>query len=248
VGSAVVGGGASTGDFLGDRVKLADLRQSMCLDAWNALALAELEEEWLWARRCAAKTLRDPAFGHKENVKDSADLGLAAAYGAQFGTSVARLIVEAVDEASGAAVGAASAAEIAAPAAARIFGVAGAILATGIAIHGWANTKALQVNVRKLLDDLTDSLQCSQRWLATVGKLDCILCHSALQLSDKSSCCTNLWHCFHSKCYKRWARPRYNAGQEFGCPSCGGAMAPKRRPLWEELANKVGEPSSAICD
>ncbi|CAE8599580.1 unnamed protein product, partial [Polarella glacialis] len=177
VSSAMVGGGAGAGDALADHVNHGDLRQQLSRDAWNTFAVAELEKEWLWSRRNAARAFRvSGAVGEASEHEDSGNADLAV-YTAQIGTSVAKVIAEAVEEAALVRSIGAAAAEATAPAAARVLGVAGAVVSVGIAIHGWSTTKSLQATVRRKIEELAQASLRSQRWLSAVGQLECAICH-----------------------------------------------------------------------
>lgn len=226
VGSAVTGAGAGTADIMADRHRLSDLRTQICQDAWNAFAVAELEREWCWARRRAAEALSSKvesaasmaALAGKEDFDGATatEMAILAAYGAQFGATVTRVIVEALEEGAQAATVATRAASSTACYAACALGLAAAAVSTGVALHGWTTTKSLKTKVNTLQEDLTSSMLGCVRWLSAMNQLECGICRYAINLSHEAGCCSPRCHFFHARCIQMWR-------EECRARSAGGA-------------------------
>lgn len=247
LGSALFGGGACAGDAAADHVRYGELRALMSREAWNAFAVAELEKEWFRARTSLAQS-RDGAVTFKDGCYDpERELGLAATYGAQFGTALASVILEAsceVSTTSVAAARAATATEAAMPAVARTLGVVGAVVSVGVAIHGWSNTKSIQEFVRSTLLGVTFEIARTQSWLAAMGQLECTICRCGISLSHEAGCCRDSLHCFHTLCLRLWSAETDRGDQEnLACPTCGELVGPRREVLEELLS---GEPPAVV--
>jgi hypothetical protein len=181
----------------------------MSMVAWNSFAVLELEQEWLRARKQVIA--HSGRFIHTEQAMDSSDAGAITSYGANLGASVMKVLVEASTYearaalATQAAVTAEGSSTVAIPMAARTLGVVGAAVSVGIAIHGWTSTKTSQTLVRDTVQELSRAIAGTQRWLASVGMLECAICGCSINLSHDAGCCQDSWHCFHEPCLRLWA-------------------------------------------
>jgi len=205
LGSAVTGGSAGAGDAVVDHSNLRDLRHKLQMHSWNEFAVLDLEQEWLWARRGisqqvgACSSVLCPGDSTQEDIRDLRDL---AAHGAQLGASVAKILADFPDTSgtSSIARAAAGASDVAAPMAAKVLGVTGAVVSVGIAVHGWSSTKSIQATVRQKVKELRTSVLRTQRWLASLGQLECSACRCCINLSSEASSCQGARHYFHAHC------------------------------------------------
>lgn len=226
--SAVVGGGTSTADALVDLSKHCGLRRQLSTDSWNEFAVGELEREWLWSRQSMAHSRRITLLDQQQPGGGS--VSELATYGAQFGAAVAMVLTEVVEDASGAAsvaraASAANAATIAAPAAAKVLGVAGAAVSVGVAIHGWTTTKSIQATVTRKIEELRSSVLRTQRWLAALGQLECVICRCCISLSNEASSCQGSCHYFHTRCLQTRSSQGNASGQDVMCPLCNDPIS-----------------------
>jgi len=236
IGSAGVGVSATVGEAVADHATLNDLRGQMSKDILNTFAVTELQREWLQARDCVGTVLNAPAKGLRDDLGLS-EVALESAQAAQMGVAIANTMMNFADDA---AQGAAAVGETAAvgarvaPVAMKVFGVAGAVFSTGIAVHGWSTTKSLQGTVRAKLKELTSAMLCTQRWLSAMSQLECPICLLGIELSDEAQCCLESWHYSHKRCLQMWVTECQMTGREASCPQCCGALA-QRAGVLEEL-------------
>merc|ERR1719329_932409 len=136
-------------------------------------------------------------------------------------------------EAAGAAAAARGAAlgARAAPLAVRALGVVGAVVSTGVAVHGWTTSKMLQDLVRGKRAELATSMLDTQRWLAAMSELECSICLGNIGLTEQVSCCRDSWHYTHRRCLQNWASECRAAGRESTCPLCCGPLDNRTGPL-----------------
>jgi len=221
IGSAAVGGAATAGDAVADRLQLRELREQMSAEAWNTLAVAELEREWLQARDAASEALQAAEGGSLAKQLEEAGV---------VGAAVAKVVIDAVDGSSSGGSAAAAGLSQVAKAAPRVLGVASAVLSTGIAIHGWSTTKSFQVSVQEKAEALESALLHTQRWLSGVGELECGICLCPVGLGDAARRC-GTWHYCHARCYRQWEETCRASGRTPVCPLCNGAMNPEERTL-----------------
>mmetsp|Transcript_81282 Transcript_81282/g.161322 ORF Transcript_81282/g.161322 Transcript_81282/m.161322 type:complete len:592 (-) Transcript_81282:184-1959(-) len=235
LGSAVTGGGASAGDAVVDHSNLRDLRHKLQLHSWNEFAVLDLEQEWIWARRgisqqvvgCSSSLCpEDSPQEETEGRRDSRDL---ASHGAQFGASVAKVLADMPDTSSSSSIAraAAGASDVATPVAAKVLGVTGAAVSVGVAVHGWASTKSIQATVRLKIKELHTSVLRTQRWLASLGQLECSACRCCINLSSEASSCQGARHYFHAHCLRK---PRASQAADEG-----------------NIEGRVEEGTSTIC-
>jgi len=228
VTSAAAGIGATAGDIIADTTKLSELRQQMSLNAWNTVAVSELYEVWMWERRRECESGRPVATkGMEQFCLD--DIGLMSAQGVRVTATVANTIAQLADD--GLNLGARGVATVgvrgAAVTAGKVLGAAGACVSTGIAIHGWANKKALQKTVSKQRDQLTASVLFTQRWLAMMSELQCPICLEDIDRLHEVRACANSWHYAHAVCLRQWEDSQEARGKQPLCPQCNGPLGPR---------------------
>eukprot|EP00931_Biecheleriopsis_adriatica_P040092 TRINITY_DN22935_c0_g1_i1.p1 TRINITY_DN22935_c0_g1~~TRINITY_DN22935_c0_g1_i1.p1 ORF type:complete len:708 (-),score=127.49 TRINITY_DN22935_c0_g1_i1:233-2356(-) len=78
--------------------------------------------------------------------------------------------------------------------------IVGAVMSTGIAIHGWTSQKFSQKEVRAKLADLKRRLICHQFLLARLGALRCPLCDLCISENEPAARCAAQLHVFHKSC------------------------------------------------
>jgi hypothetical protein len=144
----------------------------------------------------------------------------------QLGASATNMFAEMADGGAVAARGAAAAGT----ATARVFGVFGAVAATGVAVHGWCTTKFSQKAVRVKVVELTTSLLYMQRWLAGLEHLECSICLETLPLMGSARRCGN-YHYFHAECLQDWCQTCDQQGWLVSCPECRGDVSADSQPL-----------------
>lgn len=165
------------------------------------------------------------------------EIAVYGTQGVQVGLAIANTVVTVADEVGRAmaitAEGASFTSKVA-PMATKVFGVAGAVLSTGMAVHGWATTKSLQVFARRRLAEISSSTLDTQRWLAAMSQLECPICLGNIELSEEVTCCRDSWHYAHLHCIRQWAHECQSHGRDANCPLCCGALS-SRDGVLEEL-------------
>mmetsp|Transcript_9195 Transcript_9195/g.20488 ORF Transcript_9195/g.20488 Transcript_9195/m.20488 type:complete len:604 (-) Transcript_9195:58-1869(-) len=235
IGSAVSGGAASAGDAAADSFLLAELRKIIIVSDMSSLAVAELQREWLQARDRASEALRSGCQTCEGfNLKE---LGLYTTQGMQVGVAIAHTAVNIADQV---VLGGAAAAETASigvramPVAAKALGVVGAVISTGVAVHGWVSTKSLQETCRGRMTDMKSAMLGTQRWLAAMSELECSICLGGIDLKEEARCCLQSWHYAHAKCLADWERECQANHRPATCPTCCGRLC-SRAGVLEEL-------------
>lgn len=232
IGSAAVGGSAQAGDTITDRLQIKDIKQQISRLIWNTLVVAELENEWLQALHADGVAIS--ASAPISETAQVEDVGVDVTRGAQIGATVAGAGLARVVQGTEAAAGITTASTIM-RGTTTVLGVTGALMSTGIAVHGWSTTKSLQVSVRSKIEVLESSILYTQRWLAGVGGLECPVCLESLELHSQVMRC-HTWHYVHSHCFDQWAR-----GHHQSCPVCRGPVNANERSqaLQDLLAGDV---------
>merc|ERR1712039_994502 len=87
-----------------------------------------------------------------------------------------------------------------AAAAGQAFGIAGALISTGIAFRGWSSRKGGQTAVRKKISELLMRVLRIQHLLAMIDRLECPICASHITLDSQVRHCVGHAHCFHASC------------------------------------------------
>eukprot|EP00928_Gymnodinium_smaydae_P071231 TRINITY_DN54874_c0_g1_i1.p1 TRINITY_DN54874_c0_g1~~TRINITY_DN54874_c0_g1_i1.p1 ORF type:complete len:697 (-),score=98.55 TRINITY_DN54874_c0_g1_i1:164-2254(-) len=252
VASAATSGAATAGDYLADQAMLSKARCCLNEDDLNVFALADLQEAWLRARdRANLGEGRGGAGSKPEQGRALDELSHYSAAGARVGLAVASTVFGAADTAVTAAASARAAQTAAlgartASVASKALGVAGAVVSTGLAIHGWATTKSLQALVQSKLKSISQSMLGTHRWLAAMSEYECTICLSRIELGDDVQFCKDSWHCFHSHCLHRWGEECRRHIRAPTCPLCLGSLSSKRGQLEdlvvEEMRTLITEP------
>jgi hypothetical protein len=228
VAAATSGGMTTAADISEDSCKLKAFRNQLSLDNLNTVAVAELESEWLLAREKAVELAEKSPSSGIHGRSDTQVSGSLMQVGSTITTIVAQIADESVLATRGAAV---TGAMRVGAVGARVFGVLGAVAATGVAVHGWSTTKFSQKAVRAKLDEMTTSLLCMQRWLAGLDNLECPVCLETLQLDAETRRCANNFHFFHAKCLEDWCQTCTRHQWAVSCPECRGDVAPDTHTL-----------------
>lgn len=239
IGSAAVGGAAATGDTIGDRVALGELRGQIMKETWNSLAVAELEREWLQACDAATEALR--AARGKDSTQQLTEAGLLGASvvsGLAGAGMAAKIVVDALEASSSSGTAAVVGAARLAPVMARVFGVASAALSTGVAVHGWSTTRSFQATLRERAETVESAILLTQRWLAGIGELECSICLCCIEGSDSVVRC-HTWHYIHARCYQQWVQECRSHQREAVCPLCTGKVSEELQPLQDFLTDDI---------
>mmetsp|Transcript_124086 Transcript_124086/g.247171 ORF Transcript_124086/g.247171 Transcript_124086/m.247171 type:complete len:411 (+) Transcript_124086:71-1303(+) len=239
IGSAAVGGAAATGDTIGDRVALGELRGQIMRETWNSLAVAELEREWLQACDAATEAVR-AAVGKDSNLPltEAGLLGASVVSGLAGAGMAAKVAVDALEASSGSGTAAVAGAARLAPVMARVFGVASAVLSTGIAVHGWSTTRSFQATLRERAEAVESAILLTQRWLAGVGELECSICLCNIEGSESVVRC-HTWHYIHARCHQQWVHECRSHQREAVCPLCTGRVSEEMQPLQDFLMDDI---------
>lgn len=227
IGSAVAGIGTTTADIVVERSSMADLREHFSKDTLTSFIVAELFREWTQAKdqagqaSQAAHSVSTTEFSEEAGISGARALHANAAV---VNAAVAKVGVEAVEGSMASARAGAAAAESAqvvastAAAASKVIGIAGAVLSTGIAIHGWSTTKLGQSMIRAKIEELSNRVLCIQVLLAYGGRLECSICLDSVSPMDRMRRCARNFHIFHLRCLQTWERADANQP----CPNCMG--------------------------
>jgi len=201
--------------------------------------VAELEREWLQACDAATEALR--ASAGKDSTLQLAEAGLLGASvvsGLAGAGMAAKVALDAVEASSSSGTAAVAGAARFAPVMARTFGVASAVLSTGIAVHGWSTTRSFQATLRERAETLESAILLTQRWLAGIGELECSICLCCIEGSDPVVRC-HTWHYIHARCYQQWVHECRSHAREAVCPLCTGSVSEELQPLQEFLTDDI---------
>lgn len=226
VGSAVAAGLTFAGDAAATHAHNSAFRRQLSRDAWNALAVAELLQQWVEAQRALGASGKS-ALTASPTVAGGACCGVSkcdrdqAIDGGLYAGS-------AVNGAVGAGTQIASRAGAAVAAATQVVGVAGALIQTGFAIRGWTSTNSGQQMVRDKAHELACRILQIQHLLAAVDRLECPVCCDDVTLADDVRHCQDKLHCFHARCVRRLGQ--LGTSQ---CPSCGCELFPETEVMVE---------------
>jgi len=226
IASAATSGTATVAEIADENSAISQLRQTISLDAWNTLAVAELECEWLQAQDHLGECLCTSSPEQKavtEGMVAAVKLSLSAGGGSAHSTSGVAFISNAAKVVP----------------AAKVLGVAGAVVTTGIAIHGWSTTKELHQALRQRLAQATASMTTSEKFLAAMSSLECSICLCSVELSDQAGSCAEKWHYSHASCLHAWRSECDRNHREACCPLCNGALSDKTGLLGDLLAETV---------
>mmetsp|Transcript_62495 Transcript_62495/g.116157 ORF Transcript_62495/g.116157 Transcript_62495/m.116157 type:complete len:608 (-) Transcript_62495:41-1864(-) len=240
IGSAVSGGAASAGDAAADSIVVAELRKCLVVADMSSFAVAELQQDWLQARDRAEGALR--AAEQNGDWFKLKELGLYTSQGMQVGVAIAHTAVNIADQVVLGGTAAAETASIgvrAMPVAAKALGVVGAVISTGVAVHGWVSTKSLQETCRSRMDEAEQSMISTQRWLAAMSELECPICLGGVELQEEARCCSQSWHYAHAKCLADWERECEAARRCPTCPLCCGPLSSKSGVLEELIVQEL---------
>lgn len=238
IGSAVSGGAAAVGDALADSVRVEEARRLCCQADMSNFALAELLQEWQLSRDHAVQALK-AAGNAKHGPEVLKKYGLkSVSMSMAIGSTVASIEASVLAAETSATMAASTASRIA-PVAARTLGVVGAVVSTGVAVHGWTTKKGLQNLVRQKCDALKSSVLDSQRWLAGMDELECSVCLEGISLEDDVACCGQSWHYFHRHCMRAWTEECGSRGRQVLCPLCQGHVTGDCGKLEDMINNEV---------
>jgi len=223
--AAASGGMISAVDVSEDGYMLNTFRSQLSLDHLNAVAVAELENEWLLA--CEKLEMTTSWASSNSGVGNGKDeLGVRSARVVQLGANLSNGAAQLAD---GATVTRGFVA--ASGPTARFLGVFGAVAATGVAVHGWCTTKFSQKAVRAKLAELTSSQLYMQRWLAGLERLECPICLESLSLGGEARRCSNNFHYFHATCLEDWCQTCGKEDWQVTCPECRGGVSSETQTL-----------------
>jgi len=243
IGSAIAGGVGCAGDFAADYAHFKGLRKQLAKDAWNAFVVAELTTEWMQAQQAlgasnsAAGMLVDGKAGPRSAAAEVEELVgapvdaamTAGAVGQGTAATATRVVERVANVGTGATV------------AGQVFGIAGALVSTGIAIRGWSSTKSGQRVVRDQIGSIGLRMLQIQHLLAAVDRLECPICSDDITHMDDIRRCKHAHHCFHASCCPELpldagadpsqARPKQR------CPCCSSSMRPGVEALVDSVKN-----------
>jgi len=211
VAAAATAGASYAGDSIGERSIFAALTRQVSVDKWNALAHAELTHEWmrLHVQHGEALSSRTDLPG-TFNATVSAAFGARAVSGAaEVGTGIGR-----------AAARVTSAAVQGTRIASGVLSIAGSLVSTGVAIHGWSVANVSQEVLRAEVSELQSRLvrlHCLLHELDPEG-VTCAICLEPIAFTAPLRDCGAAAHIFHAACIDAWL----DVGPE--CPIC-------RRPV-----------------
>eukprot|EP00450_Noctiluca_scintillans_P023848 CAMPEP_0194525782 /NCGR_PEP_ID=MMETSP0253-20130528/61368_1 /TAXON_ID=2966 /ORGANISM="Noctiluca scintillans" /LENGTH=554 /DNA_ID=CAMNT_0039370549 /DNA_START=114 /DNA_END=1778 /DNA_ORIENTATION=- len=222
VGSALTGGVSYAGDKVADQYIKNDLRKQLSKDAWNSYMAGELLQAW-----CEAQLAIGAASGCREATQTCCDNSVTSQ-----GTDIAQVVdvglsATAVAEGTAQTVsnvirnsqlfGVASAAVVAT----QVFGIAGALISTGMAVNGWANMKPGQRIARAHIRAMKIRVVQLQHLLAAVDHVECPLCSLHITLADDVWRCKRACHCFHASCILQCCSTEGGVPK---CSCCGSDM------------------------
>jgi len=229
VGSMASGTAAQATDIMSDELYLQMVRAQLAKDAWNAFAVAELELEWLRACDVVGGTAVEG-----DSSQAISELEKVSVVGSR--------VVGASATAANAVVHGAL------PATAKVLGIAGVAISAGIAIHGWANDKALRSALRRKRSELATSMLALLRWLASMRLLECPICNDPLHIGHMAVQCHNSWHCMHASCMQRHMQEAsLPAEQRCCCPVCSGKMEIGERVLNDIIESNMRSHLCELC-
>lgn len=220
IGSAVTGGLTFAGDSVADVAFQGELKRQLFIDSRETFMVAELLRQWMQSQEAlGAASLEsklddevEPDRLETEGAGSAIDTGLYAGTALQVtgnqATSLARTVAN---------LG--SAATIAT----QVFGVAGALITTGLAVRGWSQTKNNQVTVRSKIRELLLRILQIQHLIAAVDRLECPICFESVTLADEVRHCCDAHHCFHASCLEERRKALGIEGID-SCPVCSGSM------------------------
>jgi len=237
IGSALTGGIAFTGDSLADRAHLADFRKQLSKDAWNSFVVAELIKEWMQARQALQSISQHEASSQRAFSVQPEGAGSDSFQTVLGDAFASTLTAGAVVEGAGAfGVRVADGLGKTAAAASQVLGIAGALISTGFAVHGWSTIKSGQKVVRQKIGELIVRLLQIQHLLASVDRLECPICADNIILADSVRHCLHSAHCFHETCMSHLERRRIRS-----CPECAGPLCTVPEMLLDSTAKVLDE-------
>jgi len=245
IGSAIAGGVGCAGDFAADYAHFKGLRRQLAKDAWNAFIVSELTSEWMEAQQALGASNSAAGMLHsnrqragprsataevEELVGAPVDAAMAGASVSQSTAATATRMVERVaNVGTGASV------------AGQVFGIAGALVSTGIAIRGWSSTKSGQRVVRDQISSIGLRMLQIQHLLAGVDRLECPICSDDITHMDDVRHCKHAYHCFHARCCPelpfQTGTDASQAPKKQRCPCCSSSMRPGVEALIDSVNN-----------
>eukprot|EP00927_Polykrikos_kofoidii_P015233 TRINITY_DN16762_c0_g2_i1.p1 TRINITY_DN16762_c0_g2~~TRINITY_DN16762_c0_g2_i1.p1 ORF type:complete len:568 (+),score=135.58 TRINITY_DN16762_c0_g2_i1:102-1706(+) len=121
--------------------------------------------------------------------------------------------------------------------------ILGAVLTTGVAVHGWTSSKFSQREVRGKLAELDDRLLFFLCLLARLEALECPICLRPITPEGETvRLCKENWHCFHAACLRE--QKQEGNGSDGARPSCCSCSS----PLEDDSGNDEGGPGRSLAD
>lgn len=243
IASAATSGVAWVGDREADRRNLTIFKQQMARDVLNTHVVVELEKEWERWRDEAAQLLSSStldAVKAKTNNPYSVAFLTPRALPSTGSLDPGQNLTEASTAGTTAGVftwGGARAlghTNIAGGVACASY-LFGAVMATGIALHGWCTTKFGQQEVREKMQELLQKIVDMQKFLARVDQLECPYCLETIHFTQKVQRCSDSLHFFHDSCLRQWAHQSGGEGCGSTCPECACGMVPEVDDLQDFL-------------
>mmetsp|Transcript_18288 Transcript_18288/g.42668 ORF Transcript_18288/g.42668 Transcript_18288/m.42668 type:complete len:1184 (+) Transcript_18288:54-3605(+) len=230
VAGGVAGGAAMGSGSIQERWTLQRLRTQLSRDAWNSFVVGSVLASWIEAGKALSK--RTIESGDDLDLRHG---GLEAGKDARAKGAAVAITTGAVGTDTALRTGVIAAASLGDEAAIilPVLGpaglIVGAVLTTGIALHGWTQRRFSQQEVRTKLDELRSKILFFQCLLARLGRLDCSACKNQIQDDQQIRRCTKLLHCFHASCcieasekHEDDAEKKREEGEL--CPKCGFAL------------------------
>jgi hypothetical protein len=238
VGSAITAGLAFTGDVIADSAHHSIFRKQLSRDAFHAFVVGELLKQWAQAQQSLGSSGKQSCWSTDRSSDNQDSIRMEQAIdGGLFAGGVVNGVASKAG--AGGIVAGAS----------RAFGIAGALIQTGVAIRGWTSTSSGQQLVRSKTQELLFRILQIQHLLAAVDRLECHACSENITLADDVIHCKGVFHCFHARCIRHLER-RGTAC----CPLCGDELNPESELMIESVADykqslhAKGRSSCGCCD
>eukprot|EP00931_Biecheleriopsis_adriatica_P064391 TRINITY_DN3917_c0_g1_i1.p1 TRINITY_DN3917_c0_g1~~TRINITY_DN3917_c0_g1_i1.p1 ORF type:complete len:686 (-),score=139.10 TRINITY_DN3917_c0_g1_i1:204-2024(-) len=221
---SVAGGVTVGGDMLRDRWSLAELHKQVSADSWNAFVVSELFRDWLRA----SAVLQQLHASDGSSCRRSEGIVHEGMF--DLSTSGDQLSPEDTLKVAGVAAVAVGddVLTVALPVLGPLGFVLGAVLTTGMAMHGWTSQRLSQTEVQGKIAELKNKVLLLNFLLARMGKLTCPICEEALSEDEPARRCNEQEHVFHARCQDKSASC---------CSICPGLLYTGSLATWvQELA------------
>lgn len=231
-------GVAAAANYSADELLLVEFRRLMANDVWHSFAVSELQKDWLCACDAIHQTAGSDVKGEMLNSSGSnpatARVVQSAIDGSLTSGSLAVSAGGSVTRLTQAAAGADKAVVMS-----EIFGLFGALVATGVACRSWCTTNVSQKEVRLKKAEMIASVLYTQRWLSELSLLECPLCLKGIEHEDMVQRCSGSWHYMHSGCVEWWAEQCSVQFPQPRCPECRGELAPESKDFETLITSDV---------